>query len=148
VAEHDQRNTGMLGASERRHGSDVLDEPGPPRRAEHAVALRRTGGAAVATVVVGIDDVAAVDERRRQPGVAGGVLAHAVGELDDRPHRSLARPPVPDDGLPIAAGDGEVAGVHRRRTLRAAGQGSVRTPSAPAPNRALKFGGQLGTARR
>ena len=90
---------------------------GPPGRAEVAVAVRIAGRAAVATVVVGVHDVAGVDERLGEPGVAGGVLAHPVGDLDDRRRVAVARPAVDEDLLAVRAGDREGRRVHGPPTL-------------------------------
>ena len=91
--------------------------PFQPRRAEVAVAIDGAGGASVAAVVVGVHDVAGVDERLAEPAVAGGVLAHPVGDLHDGLRVAVARPAVDEHLLAVGALDRERRLFHRARTV-------------------------------
>ena len=113
VTEQHERDARVLGAGPRRQRRHVVDQPAPAGRAEVAVAFSGPRRAPVATVVVGVDDVAGVDQRLGEPAVAGGVLAHPVGDLDDRLRVAVARPAVDEDLLAVAALDRERRLIHR-----------------------------------
>ena len=58
VAQHDERNARMLTASDRAELAEIAHRTGPTTGTEIAVVMSRSGGRAVAAMVVGLDDVA------------------------------------------------------------------------------------------
>ena len=70
---------------------------------EIAQRFNRTGGAAMAAMVVGVDHGAGRDEIARHRQIAAGVLGHAVGDLHNKARPVTARPPIGGDARAILA---------------------------------------------
>jgi hypothetical protein len=117
VSEQRQRQAGVPLADGRRQGDHVADEAVP------AVVPEVTGlgvpAQPVSAVIVGVDGVALGGQCCRERCVAAGVLAHAVGDLDDGSRGRVRFPRVHMDLDAVFAVEGE----HRAPSL---GYGRVR----------------------
>ena len=113
VADDDEWDAGMFRAGQRAELTDVGDEAGPATLAEVAVPIRRTGRAPVATMIVGVHHVPVCRQCVGQPAIPGGVLAHAVGDLDDRLRCSGRRVAIHGHLRAVGCRHGEGRLVHR-----------------------------------
>jgi len=91
--------------------ADVGDQLGPAGLADRAGLGAFDQGGAVATVVVGVHDVAAGGERLSQRCVPEGVFADAVDDLGDRAGWAFGVPAVGGDGHAPRTGKVDTCGL-------------------------------------
>jgi hypothetical protein len=113
VAEEEEGEAGVLLAGVVAHKVEVVDD-----RVEATVVgevagvLGRARRGAVPAVVTGVHGIPGCGEPLREPGVALGVLGHAVRDLDDALGRAVGQPPVDVQLGAVGRGQGEAAGLH------------------------------------
>ena len=115
MPEEEDRQPRVLLLGEPGDGAQVLDDGVPAVAVGEVAVVGVAGGLAVTAVVVGVDGVPGGGQRLGEPGVAAGVLGHAVGDLHDRLGLPVGEPPVGVEGDAVARRHRRRRALHGRR---------------------------------